>query len=83
VIEWLFNIGSGILLLASVPNIYSVIKDRNVLKGYSRIGSTLTLIGIFFFLLYALAQSYWIGFFIDIPTFLYWVIVTVYVWKNK
>jgi len=82
-IEWLFNIGSGVLLIASIPNIYSAIKDRNTLRGYSKIGSILTMVGIVFFLLYALAQNYWIGFLVDIPTFLYWVIVTVYVWKNE
>jgi len=80
--SWLFNLGSLVLLLASIPNIHSAIHDRNHLSGYSRLGSTLTMIGIFLFLVYGLVQRYYLGFLIDIPTFLYWVIVTIYVWKD-
>ena len=81
-LELLFNLGSIILLIASIPNIYSAIKDRNVLKGYSKIGGTLTMIGIFPFLLYAFLNEYWIGFFADVASFAYWIIVTRYVWKK-
>jgi len=79
--SWLFNLGSLILLLASFPNIYSAIKDRNILKGYSKYGSALTLVGILFFIVYAGLQEYWIGVLLDVPTVIYWTVTTIYTWK--
>jgi len=82
-LDQFFNLGSVIILIATLPNIYSAVKDRNELKGYNLFGSIGTALAILVFLIYAVHKGYWLGLITDSATFFYWVLVSIYVWKNK
>jgi hypothetical protein len=63
--------------------IYTAYKDRNVLKGYNLIGSTMLAIGITFVLVFYLQEGYYISTFLTLPNYGYWLVVNIYLLLPK
>lgn len=85
-ISEMFAIGNIILSVGTILTIRAVIKNRNNLKGYTFIGSILTVIPIGMFLFNYLMMRNWIALGFGLVTFIYWLIVTVYIflgWCKK
>ena len=72
----IYNIAQFLFLIASFPNLAAVIKNRNILKGYSFYGAFLTCVGYIFIMSYGyLENGLW---FICIPNLIFWVLSTFY-----
>ena len=58
-------------------------KDRNVLKGYNLTGTLLITIGLSLMLSYFVQQGFWVSFFLTLPNYSYWVIVSVSILSKR
>ena len=82
-IDILFGLSNGLFLLASYPMMKEVIKNKDVLKGFSFKGSLCTFLGMFITLIaFGFLQTY-SSVLIAFPTFIYWGIVTYYTRGDK
>ena len=72
-----------IFFIASVlPNVAQVWKNRHNLRGFSRFGVTVTVIGLVLVQIAFLVDKTWIPFIIGFPNMLYWMMLTVFVWRR-
>jgi hypothetical protein len=77
------DIGNFFLFISGFLMIYTAYKDRNVLKGYNLIGSTMLAIGITFVLVFYLQEGYYISTFLTLPNYGYWLVVNIYLLLPK
>ena len=77
------DIGNFFLFISGFLMIYTAYKDRNVLKGYNLIGSTMLAIGITFVLVFYLQEGYYISTFLTLPNYGYWIVVNIYLLLPK
>jgi len=83
-IDALFIVANFILLLGTLLLIRAVIKNRDVLEGYSMLGAILTVIPIGIFLVCYLMMENWFAFAFGLVTFGYWCIVVGFkAWSVK
>jgi hypothetical protein len=74
----LFNIGNLFLFIASFPLLKTLIQDRNQLKGYSPIGTTLTFFGIVLFSIAFFVDGVYISNFLNLSTMIFWGVASFY-----
>lgn len=77
-IDALFIVANFILLCGTLLLIGAVIKNRNILDGYSMIGAVLTVIPIGMFLVCYVLMENWFAFAFGLVTFGYWILVVVF-----
>lgn len=80
---YLLSAGNFIILFGTLLLIRTVLKDRNVLKGYDMIGAILTLGGLSCFALGYVFFWNWMSLVLCLPTFLYWGLVCFYTIRRK
>lgn len=79
----IFAIANVIFMFGSIPQIYAVYVDRDVIKGYSLYGSILTAIGMaVIYATYILIQAYTATLFAT-PQLVYWVYVSSVLIRNR
>ncbi len=71
------------LFISGFLMIYTAYQDRNVLSGYNLIGSLMLAIGISFVIVFYIQQGFWLSTFLTMPNYLYWIVVVVFLLKNK
>ena len=75
---WFFNIANSLFLVGSVILIISVIRNRNVLKGYGLAGPVMTFCALVCCGSgYALLRN-WLSLLLILPTVVYWALVVFY-----
>ena len=73
-----------LFFIASVlPNVRAVWKNRAHLKGFSRFGVSVTVIGLFLVQTSFLVDATYLPFIIGFPNMLYWTMLSVFIWRNK
>lgn len=73
-----------LFFLAVIPNYISLFKHRNGLKGFSKIGTPLTAIGLTFCQIALYLDGAYIPFLIGFPNHSYWILASYYLLrKNK
>ncbi len=73
-----------IFFIASVlPNVRAVWKNRHHLQGFSRFGVTVTVIGLVLVQTAFVVDRTWLPFIIGFPNMLYWMMLTVFVWRRR
>jgi hypothetical protein len=77
------DMGNFFLFISGFLMIYTAYKDRNVLKGYNLIASTMLTIGITFVLVFYLQEGYYISTFLTLPNYGYWLVVNIYLLLPK
>jgi len=75
---WAFNVANFLFLIGSTILIISVIRNRNVLKGYGATGPTLTLGALFCCSASYVLLKNWVSLLLLIPTMIYWALVVFY-----
>ena len=79
----MLDVGNSFLFLSGFLMIYTAYQDRNVLSGYNLIGSLMLAIGISFVIVFYIQQGFWLSTFLTMPNYLYWIVVVVFLLKNK
>jgi len=81
-INW-FIIGNMTTFIGTILLIRTLFKNRRTLKGYNIIGSLLTSFAMVCFIIafYTINDLISIG--LTMVTFLYWIFVTIFLFKNK
>jgi len=74
--QFIFAIGTFLL-------IKELIRNRNILKGYSLFGSFLTWLAMTFVLVQFWEFSDWIGLVFGFVQWLFWLFVTIFVLRQK
>ena len=82
-IDFLMNLGTWAIVIASLPGMYSAIKNRNTLSGYS-MPQALLMQGasVAFFFAFNLMDNT-ISMIAQIPPFLFWSIIMIILYRNK
>jgi len=73
-----FDVGNIICLVGTILSIIAVIRDRDVLRGYSLLGSSLTATAMVFFLIGFIQLKSIVSVVSCTITTLYWLLVTSY-----
>ena len=79
----LANIGMLWLVIGTIPSIYSVLKNRRNLQGFSIIGSLGILIGQSTYLYYFILLNDIITSILSIPLIMFWLIVLLFSFRAK
>jgi hypothetical protein len=82
-IQMLLNIGNIAMLIGTLRLIVSVIKYRNILKGYDPIGSSLTLCGMICFNTFYAVMGFWFSLGTSLFTTSYWALASLFSIKNR
>ena len=83
-IDTLFVIANFILVIGTILLVKTVIKNKDVLEGYSLIGAILTVIPIGIFLVCYVMMNNWFAFAFGLVTFGYWCLVVVFkIWSVR
>lgn len=80
--DLVFRIANIFFLIGTIILIYSIIKNRNVLKGFQPVGSFLSLIAISWVQFNYFQMNYWENFWLSLPTWGLWLLATVFSIKN-
>ena len=76
--EIVMIIGNIVCLIGTLMQVKDVYRYRNRLKGYSFIGSLLTLSSVLLFLIGFFMFGQYLSVIIGTATFLYWLLITIY-----
>lgn len=82
-IERLFDLANIILLVGTILLIKDVVKNRNVLRGYSLLGSSLTFTGVLLFETGFFLLGFYVSMLLGLVTLLYWFLVVLYLLLNR
>ena len=85
-IDLLLNIGNLVCMIGTILMIKDVIKNRNILKGYSIVGSFLTFIACSLFFVSFLRLNLIISYVSSFVTVSFWFFVFIYslkIWMKK
>jgi hypothetical protein len=77
------NFASAVNLVALLLLIRAIMKDRNVLKGFSVSGTFLTFVAIFGFQIGFYLMGNHISFGIGIINLIFWLMAFIFSWKNS
>jgi len=83
VINEVILLANIICLFGTLLQIYQVIKNKNMLKGYSFTGSLLTFISVFMFDVGFWMLEQYLSTAIGAVTVIYWMLVTIYTGHPK
>ena len=79
----LLDAGNVFIFISGFLMLKTAYKDRNVLKGYNLTGTLLITIGLSLMLSYFVQQGFWVSFFLTLPNYSYWVIVSVSILSKR
>lgn len=82
-IEILAMLSMLALLIGTIPAYFPMIKNRKQLRGFSRFGSFLIMLGQYGYAVYFLLLKDWITTVFTIPLCLYWFLVSYFLLRNK
>ncbi len=80
---FLLDAGNVFIFISGFLMLKTAYKDRNVLKGYNLTGTLLITIGLSLMLSYFVQQGFWVSFFLTLPNYSYWVIVSVSILSKR
>jgi hypothetical protein len=69
------DIGNVFIFLSGILLLNTAYRDRRVLRGYSLAGTILILLGLTFFIVFYIQQSFWLSLLLSLPNYFYWMIV--------
>lgn len=81
--ELVFNLANFIFFIGSLPLIYSVIKDRKSLRGYSLYGTFLTSLALITIDVAYVMMGYWTSLALSLTTDVYWLFAFTFVIKER
>jgi len=81
--ELLFSIANLLYLVGTIFLIKRVIKNRDSLKDFDQYGSLINFIGMVINIMALIGLGYYITVMISIPTMLFWMLVSIYSFKNR
>jgi len=81
--NWWFYIANSVFVIGTIPNIYKVVKSREVLRGYSLFGGVFTLLGILLINVGIFESGEIYAILIIIPVIIYWSLVVFFKSYNK
>jgi hypothetical protein len=79
----LLDAGNIVLLIGTLILIRTCLKNRNVLKGYSIIGSLITFLAISVFSCYYIQNELWLSLSLNIPNLAFWFMAFIFSLKQK
>lgn len=79
----MLDVGNFFLFISGFLMIHTAYKDRDVLSGYNLIGSLMLAIGISFVIVFYIQQGFWVSTFLTMPNYIYWIVVVVFLLKNR
>lgn len=82
-IELLFDISNIIFFFGTARLFVTVYKNKACLKDYDFYGSSSTMFGMFIAMLAQFELKYWTVIMFQIPTYLFWLYVSIYSYKNR
>ena len=82
-IELLFSTANLLYLFGTIFLIRRVIKNRSILKDFDPFGSLINFIGMLVNILALMSLGYYITTIISIPTMIFWMLVSIYSFKDK
>jgi hypothetical protein len=80
---FLLDAGNVFIFISGFLMLKTAYKDRNVLKGYNLTGTLLITIGLSLMLSYFVQQGFWVSFFLTLPNYSYWVIVSLSILSKR
>jgi hypothetical protein len=80
---FLLDAGNVFIFISGFLMLKTAYKDRNVLKGYNLTGTLLITIGLSLMLSYFVQQGFWLSFFLTLPNYSYWVIVSASILSKR
>jgi hypothetical protein len=78
----LLIVANILMLISNIPSFRTLLKERNIITGYSIIGCGLTLIGCIIFDICYLLFGFYSVFFISLPTDIFWVLAFIFSLKK-
>jgi hypothetical protein len=82
-INEILTIGNIICLIGTLLQIFAIYKNREILNGYSPVGSFLTFVSIVFFQYGFYLLDNLIGILFAVPTIIFWLMAFIYSSKRK
>lgn len=79
----MLDLGNFFLFISGFLMIKTAYEDRDVLTGYNLMGSLMLAIGITFVIVFYLQQGFWVSTFLTMPNYLYWIVVSVSLIRNR
>jgi len=76
--DLIFRIANIFFLIGTIILIYAIVKNRNVLKGFQPIGSSLTLVAMSFIQFNYYQMGWWENFWLSLPTWGLWFLASVF-----
>lgn len=83
VIETLFNISNALFLVGTLMLIRAIVKNRTILRGFSLLGSFLTLIAMMVVVTAEGLMGMTLSVILAVPTVAYWGLATIFSLYNK
>ena len=80
-IELILNLANVFVLIGTLFNVKDVLRNKDILKGYSIVGSLLTFISLMLFGIAFYLMNMW-SWMIEVVTCIYWLIAFLYSFKN-
>ena len=80
---FLLDAGNVFIFISGFLMLKTAYKDRNVLKGYNLTGTLLITIGLSLMLSYFVQQGFWVSFFLTLPNYSYWVMVSAWILSKR
>jgi len=77
------NVGTALAALGTLPSIMAVIKNREVLRGYSPIGCFILFVAMINFAMAFTKMGYWISVLCGVPVAVFWFLAAVYSFKIR
>jgi hypothetical protein len=82
IVDIVFDIANVAFIIGSGLLIYSINKNRNILKGFQPVGSLLTLTAMSFVQYAYVIMGNWLSFFLSLPTVILWAFASIYSIRN-
>ncbi len=79
----MLDLGNFFLFVSGFLMIKTAYDDREVLTGYNLMGSLMLAIGISFVIVFYIQQGFWVSTFLTMPNYLYWIVVSVSLLRNR
>lgn len=78
----LANLGMLSLVIGTIPSIWSAIKNRNNLRGFSMLGAIGVMVGQSIYFVYFMLLNDYLTTMLSVPLLIYWAIVLIYTLKD-
>jgi len=76
--DLIFRIANIFFLIGTIFLIYSIVRNRNILKGFQPLGSSLTFIAMSWIQFNYFQMNYWENFWLSLPTWGMWLLASIF-----